>query len=322
MKDDLIHRAELRGFITRTEILDSGYLDRDIREAIAIGLLTRIGSGLYAVSRTYTALTFDQRHAVRSRAVFQRHLQSVVLTHQSAAIMHGLPVWGLSLDEVHVTRRDHGRGRHEAGVQHHTGRIPDADIVEIDGALVSSPSRCVWEVACSASTEAGLVTADAAAHRGLVTPENLGETAATFAHWQGSRSARITTRLIDPRAESPGESRSRHLFWRFDVPMPDLQHRVLDARGRQIARTDFGWELWRHLAEFDGRIKYDGTFTPEGFESVFDEKRREDSIRAQEWGMSRIVWADLEPARAPHTAARILADLDRSRSRYGRRVVL
>ena len=315
-----MHRAETRGFITRPEILDGGYGDRDIREAISLGLLTRVGAGLYALSATYGPLSREHKLAVRSRAVFHRHRDAVALTHQSAAALHGLAMWGEPLDEVHVTRLDGGRGRHEAGVQHHVGTIDEDEIVEIDGVLVSSPDRCVWELACAQSVESALVTADAALHQQIVTPDSLHETAGRFRTWQGSRSGRLALSLADGRAESPGESRSRFLFWRHDIPKPDLQFHVLDRSGHLVARTDFAWELYRHLAEFDGRVKYDGTFTPLGFESVFDEKRREDLARAESWGVSRIIWSDLTADVAAATARRIKADLERSRSLYVRHI--
>lgn len=321
MNSHLIARAEQRGFITRPELLDDGYDDRDIREAIRIGLLTRIGSGLYALSRTYTPLSPEDKLAARSRAVSHRHHGAVVLTHQSAAAIHGLPMWGTSLTEVHVTRRDDGRGRHEAKVQHHVGVIGDDDIVEIDGVLVSSPDRCVWELACASTVESALVTADAALHQGLVTLESLHEIAGPFRTWRGSRSGRLALSLANGLSESVGESRARHLFWAHGVPMPDLQFRVVNSDGIVIARTDFAWQLYRHLAEFDGRIKYDGTFGNAGFGTVFEEKRREDLVRAELWGLSRIIWDHLDQTVAASTAAVTKASLARSRSLYGRTII-
>ncbi|MET1038432.1 MAG: type IV toxin-antitoxin system AbiEi family antitoxin domain-containing protein [Aeromicrobium sp.] len=320
MDELLMHRAETRGFITRPEILDSGYGDREIRDAIVLGLLTRVGAGLYALSATYAPLSVEAKLVTRSRAVSHRHRGAVVLTHQSAAAMHGMSMWGTSLDEVHVTRLDGGRGRHESGVQHHVGTIGHDEVVEIDGALVSNPARCVWELACASSVESGIVTADSALHQQLVTPESLTETAGQFRTWRGSRSGRLALSLADERAESPGESRSRYLFWRHDVPKPELQFTVYDVDGHVLARTDFAWELYRHLAEFDGRIKYDGTFTPQGFESVFVEKRREDIARGELWGMSRLIWSDLPADVAARTARRLKADLERSRSLYARHI--
>ncbi len=313
--------AAARGFITRPEILDTGYDDRDIREARAGGLLTRVGAGLYALSAAYTPLTAEDKHLVRCRAVAQRLGDGVVLTHQSAALMHGMPVWGLALDEVHVTRRDGKRGRHESGVHHHIGRIPDDQIVDVNGVLTAVPSRTVWEVACAGSSESGLVTADGALHAEHVSHNSLREVAGDFAHWQGSRSARLALSLADGRAESPGESRTRHLFWRFGIPSPELQFSVVGHDGFTIARTDFAWELHRHLAEFDGRIKYDGTFADAGFGTVFAEKKREDLVRAEMWGFSRLTWSQLDGRFAATTAHRVKADLERSRATYGHTVI-
>ncbi|GAA3517798.1 type IV toxin-antitoxin system AbiEi family antitoxin domain-containing protein [Aeromicrobium panaciterrae] len=321
MDIDLMTRAELRGYITRPEILDCGYDDRDIRAARAIDLLTRIGPGLYALSATYEPLTPEKQHLIRCRAVAHRLGDGVVLTHQSAALMHGMPVWGLDLMEVQLTRRDGKRGRHEAGVSHHIGNIDDTQIVEVDGVLTAKPARTVWEVACAGESESGLVTVDAALHDGLVSHEGLLEVAGSFAHWQGSRSARLALSLADGRSESPGESRARHLFWRAGIPSPDLQFRVVGRDGHIIARTDFAWELYRHLAEFDGRIKYDGTFGDAGFATVFGEKKREDLVRAEMWGLTRLTWADLDATVARATAYRVKADLGRSRSTYGRTII-
>ncbi|MBD8606942.1 type IV toxin-antitoxin system AbiEi family antitoxin domain-containing protein [Aeromicrobium sp. CFBP 8757] len=320
MDDHLMRRAHDRGFITRPEILDSGYGDRDIRDAIRAGVLTRVGAGLYAPAPAYRALDDEAKLAARSRAVFHRHRGAVVLTHQSAAAVHGIAMWGAPLDEVHVTRLDRGRGRHEAHVQHHVGHLDESDVVEVDGVLVSRPERCVWELACEQNPESALVSTDAALHRGLVTAESLGETAAQFRTWRGSRSGRLALSLADGRSESPGESRSRYLFWKHGIPRPDLQFRVRDAHGLVVARTDFAWELYRHLAEFDGRIKFDGTFSPEGFETVFDEKRREDLVRAELWGLTRLVWVDLGERAVEATMGRLRGDLERSRSLYARHI--
>lgn len=320
MNDLLLTLAQDRGFLTRPEILDAGYADRHIKQAKASGLLVRIGAGLYALSAAYRPLTAEARLEARSRAVAHRHRGAVVLTHQSAAAMHGLPLWGTPLDEVHVTRLDGGRGRHEAGVQHHVGSIELTDTVEIDGYLVATPDRCVWELACELSTEAALVTADAALRDNLVTSQSLREMAGQFRTWRGSLSGRLALSLADAGSESPGESRSRYLFWKHGIPRPELQYRVVESNGMLIARTDFAWKWYRHLCEFDGRIKFDGTFEAAGFNAVFREKQREDHIRAQGWGLTRLVWDDLSAHNATTTAQRLKAAMEQSRSLYRRPV--
>ena len=61
MESALTQRATERGFLTRSEVLDFGYLDRHIREAKHSGLLVGIGPGLYALNDTYSAMTLEQQ---------------------------------------------------------------------------------------------------------------------------------------------------------------------------------------------------------------------------------------------------------------------
>lgn len=318
MDNALIRMAEARGFVTRPEVLDCGYDDQLIREALRSGELVRIGPGLYAPGPAYRQMRPEEQHLVRCRAASHRHRGNVVLTHQSAALMHGMAVWGVDLSLVNVMRLDQGRGRHEAGVFHHLGAIEDADIEEVDGLLVAKAARSVWETACIASTEAGLVTADSALHLGIVTREQLDDVGAQFGHWQGSRSARLTLRLADARAGSPGESRTRHLFMRFGLPRPELQFTVATSRGALIGYTDFAWPAYRHVAEFDGKIKYDGSLGTTGTQALFDEKNREDAIRGEQFGMSRVVWRQLDPPIDSQTARRVHRAMEQSRKLYTR----
>jgi hypothetical protein len=310
--------ADARGFVTRPEVLDCGYDDQLIREALRSGEWVTIGPGLYADGAPYRAMRAEDQHIVRCRAVLHRHGDSVVLTHQSGALAHEIPVWGVDLRLVNITRLDKGRGRHEAGVFHHLGSIDESDIEEINGLRVVKAARAVWETACIGSIEAGLVTADAALHLNIVTSEELAAAAARFNNWQGSRSARLTLKLADERSGSPGESRSRHLFWRFGLPTPELQYTVKNAFGRVIAYTDFGWPEYCHVAEFDGRVKYDGSLGTDGTRALVAEKAREDDVRGQSLGMSRLVWRELDPPFAAQTARRVWHDMEQSRRLYAR----
>lgn len=318
MENALTAMAAARGFVTRPQILDCGYDDRLIREALRCGEWVRIGPGLYAPGAPYRHMTAAQKHLVRCRAVVHRHPGTVVLTHQSGAVVSRMAVWGVDLNLVNVTRLDTGRGRHEAGVFHHLGSIDEDDIEEIDGLLVVKAARAVWETACIASTESGLVTADSALNLKLVTREEIDEAGARFDHWQGSRSARLTLTLADGRAGSPGESRARHLFWSFGLPKPDLQFAVRTRAGKIIGYTDFAWLDYRHVAEFDGKIKYSGKFGTTGTQALFDEKEREDGIRGESLGMSRVIWRNLDPPSDAHTARRVEKDMERSRKLYTR----
>lgn len=275
----LTQHAADNGFVTRADFLDIGYTDRDIRESRRAGLLVVIGPGLYSLKANYAPLTPDKQHLIRCVAVARRL---------------------------------------EAGVVHHVGRINDDDIVSINGVLATRPERAVWETACGASIEAGLVTMDASLNLKIAKRDALIDAADKFTNWKGGRAARITARLADGRAESPGESRSRYLFWRFHVPRPELQFHVSTRNGVFIARTDFAWIEARHLGEFDGKVKYDGTFGTDGHATVMDEKQREDQARAELYGTSRLVWSDLALSRAKATAARFNRGIEQSKRLYTR----
>ena len=115
----------------------------------------------------------------------------------------------------------------------------------------------------------------------------------------------------DGRSESVGESRSRVLLHRWGVAPSALQFDVHRHDGSRIGRTDFAWEGRRVLGEFDGRIKYGRLLRPgqEAGDVVFEEKRREDAMRDEGWGVVRWVWADLGvPQRL---AARVRRSLQR-----------
>ena len=83
-----------------------------------------------------------------------------------------------------------------------------------------------------------------------------------FMHVAGSRTARLAIRLADGRSESPGESVTRVQFYRYDIPMPTLQYQVFDRAGRLVGESDFYWEDFRHLGEFDGFVKYQKLLRP------------------------------------------------------------
>ena len=252
------------------------------------------------------------------RAVLRRAHPSTVATHSSAAVEHGAPVWGIDLDEVHTTRTDGRPGRREAGVVHHRGRMPEADVEEVNGIRVSAAARCAVEVCTIASVEPALVTINGLLHAGRCTPEEIAAKAEACKHWPDSLTTTIVLRLCDPRIASVGESRWGHLCWAQHLPRPEPQVAVLDEHGRAFAYVDFCWPDLGVFLEFDGREKY-SRFRRKG-ETLEDflmrEKRREERIcQLTGWVCIRITWADLE--RPVATARRIRRLLESRRRPVG-----
>lgn len=67
------------------------------------------------------------------------------------------------------------------------------------------------------------------------------------------------------------------------------QATIRDEHGTFVARVDFVVKGTRVVLEFDGRVKYaDGAGR-----ALWDEKRREDRLRALGYLVLRVIWADL-----------------------------
>jgi hypothetical protein len=183
---------------------------------------------------------------------------------------------------------------------------------------VTIAERGLWESALETSTEGAVVSFDSGMHRGATTPEKLASIASLFDRWPRSRHARLALRLADGLSESVGESRTRFMSWAHQLPKPTLQFEVRDSSGVLIGPCDFAWEEYRHLGEFDGLVKYQRSWRQgeDASAAVIREKAREDLLRAELWGMSRLIWLALQRRRQHDTVLALIRDLDRSRQLF------
>lgn len=318
MDERLAARASAQGgYFNRSEALDCGYDDHQIAAAIRAGEWCRVRTGVYAPADTYAALDANGRHLVGARSVVDKLGATVALSHSTACAEHGFAQFDADFDNVQLTRLDGHSGRREAGVVHHEGRMPEGDVEERAGRLVVVPRRCVWEASTITTQRGAVVVMDSALNGEAIEPEDLPAAAVAYRSWQGSRSAGIAARLADGGAESPGESLTRFMCYEQHLPRPTLQHLVSDEQG-VVARTDFAWLEYSHVGEFDGQIKYARGLGPEhgASEVVIEEKRREDLVRRQGLGMSRLIWREVLPRRTRFTAAWLWRDLMQSRALY------
>jgi hypothetical protein len=219
----------------------------------------------------------------------------VVVSHASAVALHGGPLWGLDLTNVHLTHFT-GSGRKQSRIVHHRGELRVGDVTRLAGHWLTTPARAVMETATIASSEVCLSIANDFLQRGLTTRPELQRAQDAMTEWPRSISHHPIVHLADPRVESVGESRGLHMFWRFGLPAPELQWEVRAPDGRLIGRVDFAWPKHRLIVEFDGVEKYHRYRRPGETieEAVLREKRREDAIReATGWIVIRLTWADL-----------------------------
>jgi hypothetical protein len=221
-----------------------------------------------------------------------------VLSHGSAAALHGLPLFAGMVETVHVTRDRRGGGVIRRTLRVHGSALRESDRCLVDDRPVTSLARTVVDLARTLPYQQAVAVADRGLALGL-DPHALGESLEQAASWRSAPQARRVIAFADGRSESVGESFSRVTLHASEVPSPVLQYKILDHRGLLVARCDFAWIERRTVGEFDGRVKY-GRFRQPGESSadaVHREKLREDAIRDQGWQVVRWVWDDLATPR-------------------------
>ncbi|RTL62301.1 MAG: hypothetical protein EKK42_32615 [Pseudonocardiaceae bacterium] len=280
---------DVYGLTSRSTLLAAGISDDELARWCARGDLVRIARGAYLPAAAAHGLDLAARHALEVRAALERLRVPVAASHVSAAALHGLPVWDLPLDRVHLTRLAPGSARRSARLHVHGASLADDEVDLLDGCRVTSVARTLVDIARTVPFEQAVAVTDAALRAGLVAPASLAHARERARHRAGATAAGRVIAFADGRAESVGESRSRVALRRHGLPVPELQWDVRSG-GRRIGRVDFGWPALRTVGEFDGRTKYSGA---DAAEVVWAEKRREDALRAEGLRVVRWTWADL-----------------------------
>lgn len=240
------------GLRTVAALHQEGWSSRQVQQAIKDGHLVRVRRGVVSTATTLEALDVHRRAI--AAAVMVTRTPSVV-SHTSAALLHGLPVRNLALEFIHLTRCSRGSGRIAGNIHLHEAPVTPADTCTIGGVPVTSLERTVLDVARQERFEWGVIAADAALRLGAdparwVEPIRLGERV------RGNGRCREVIAFADRDAESAAESMSRVMMMRAGLPRPVLQFEVRDAFGQWIARGDFGWPDFKVIGEMDGKSKF------------------------------------------------------------------
>ncbi|GAA3731675.1 hypothetical protein GCM10022239_05330 [Leifsonia bigeumensis] len=271
----------------------------DLARSATSGRLHRVARGAYLPADVWTALDDRKKYLTLIRAVATTRQFRPVLSHLSAAAIHGLPMVGAWPSTVHTIVGQTAGGRSRNRVVKHSLLLDDADVVEIDGLFVTSIARTVLDVAASASPLVAVTMADRALHvdrRGQILP--MTTKAALLDVWERSLPIRAHARtkgvieFSTELADSPLESVSRVNMRVIGCPRPLLQSPFSDYRGF-IGETDFDWPSFNLVGEADGDIKYLDELYRGGrsAEQVMrDERIRENRLRALKLEVSRWDW--------------------------------
>jgi hypothetical protein len=240
-------------------------------------------------------------------AVFQQLSAPVVLSHESAALLHGCWVPGLD-GTTHVLQRTMPSQPGTDDIsRHHSTHLPPEDITEVHGIPVTSLERTLMDCALTLSPRKALAIADSGL-RILARPDRFDRVAsvaridsvrrrlsARLESLRGARGivrARAVIEYADGFSESPGETDVRWIAVSRGLPKPVTQLRVETVEGTFY--VDLGWLVDAGggrsgnrlvAAEFDGAGKYAAANppglggAPEAGASLYTEKVREDAIR-------------------------------------------
>lgn len=287
--------ADDQNIIYRRHCVAAGFTDDDLRLAVRRKEITHLVRGAFLVLAKRTP---DEHHRLTVLAAVRLgQLTSAIPSHQSAAAVHRLPMLKPNYRRLHTTIGERSGGGRSTARHSHVGSITADDLVEVDGAVVTSIERTAVDVAVTSPMgfAGALAVFDAALRRGAdrdTMTQMLQSTRRGVGH------ARRALAYADGRAENPGESWSHAQMIEAGLPLPRLQHEFHDDDGRLVARTDFDW-AGRLVGEFDGAVKYLEHARPgeSPADVVIREKNRENALRALGIMVIRWTWADLEAGR-------------------------
>jgi hypothetical protein len=201
-----------------------------------------------------------------------------VISHESAAVVHGFPVYRLP-PAVKVTRT-RGRGVRTSDVHVHIAQLRPWDTEMAGDIPVTSGARTTLDLARRLPFMEGLVVADGALRLG-VTRARLSDALRHQWNWPGVAPATVVVRHADGLAESALESVVRSRLIVLRLPMPRLQIGIRGEKG-WIGRVDFDFTAYNTVGEADGRVKYLA-------DELWAEKVRHDAL--EDTGREVIRWS-------------------------------
>lgn len=309
-----------RGKLLRREIVVQTRDDeRRLRQALARGDVRRIHNGCYVLAADWDQAHEEDRHLLAVLSVCSRMSAAAddVVSHESAAVVHGLPLLRCQAPRVHLSgARTDGVVTARRRVARHRVTVSPDDRCVVEGIPCTTLERTVFDVVRLLPFEAALACADAALHLVAWHPRlrtydaDAAEEFRTrvrdrLAHASGARGVRQGRQVIDfadGRAASPLETISRWYLHVLGFAPPSLQVRVPGPVEGRWYEIDLGLDDVGAWAEVDGNTKYFELGLTRGASArqiFIAEKEREDWVRATtnrpfaRWGASHLASAEV-----------------------------
>jgi hypothetical protein len=319
------------GLISAEALRASGMTTHTVHQLVLRGQLAQVRRGWYVLRPKWSNARPEERYKFFVRATAAQAKSELVLSHHSAAVMHGLPLIGPWPATVHTLLPDAAGGSsHRLLTSHRT--LAEPQPVLIDGATVTSLIRTVVDMVAGSSFLIGVTMVDHVLHQeevrlrreqrtGLsetipITKDVLLAELHAVHPRMGRRAGERAIAFANGLSANAGESLSRVRFEELGFEVPELQVRFV-VQGRTYY-VDYFWRGVRKIGEFDGGIKYTRAEVMAGRDVVgvvVAEKNREDALRPQADSFTRWGWDLAYNARA---FAQFLTDQNVPRAR-GRR---
>lgn len=252
----------------------------------------RLRKGVYVARERFEGSAPWLRYAVRVHA-FLRTNPRAVLCLESAAVVHGTPLFG-ETEDIHVYDPEVNTSWRHGDVSIHASATA-REIVSIGGIRVTSMVDTIVDLIRVVPPAQGLAMADAVlspAQGGMLSIPELRERDSARASRRGIARLSWVCGSADGRAESPGESVSRAVIMWSGFERPDLQ-KTFSYEGH-VDRTDFSFTSCRAVGESDGWGKYELDDSAKAAKHLRDEKRREDRLRRNGHPFARWDWRDAQ----------------------------
>jgi hypothetical protein len=278
--------------------------DRRRRRLVASGRWVRITSGAYAHRTEWLELTPMERHRVLVHEVGRRQQEGVVVSHLSAAAEHGMDVLGAWPTRVEVTIELATGGRSSGAVRRRALGLEDVERVPFGVHEITTPAQTALDLARTLSFLRASTIVDQALWTGrkggpLTTKAEILGLLDGHPPRRGDVRARRVIGLAEEEAMNVRETQARVVLAKLGFPPSYPQERRVLRSGR-VVYGDRYFPEQDHWLEIDGRGKYlSPEFDPdrEPADIVIDEKNRENEIRREVRGFSRLEAQELDDER-------------------------
>lgn len=230
-----------------------------LREGLSSLMLTRLVEAQLLrrpIRGVYVTAQAGDSVSLRAAALAQVAPADAVICGRHAGWLHGAemvlaPHEHLELQPICIFRPSgHGRLRNKLADSGERWFATE-DTMELHGLLVTTPLRTALDLGRLERRDRAIAGLDAMARLGGFSLEMLKHAVVRFRGMRGVVQLRQLVLVVDPLAESPGESVLRLRWIDAGLPAPQLQIEVL-RNGVVIARLDIGNGELRFAAEYDG----------------------------------------------------------------------